>query len=296
MLEQKTHLASHIPNNLSLTIGSIVEYYSQTLTELGEFQCFATQPIKILIEKLPEKFQHILEIAEMPKIIEKTTYENLKLNTPPIKTLAPQKEATAVNSVDLSTIENLDDLREEIEKSCICELKAFATKTVFGDGNPLAKILVIGEAPGQEEDLAGVPFIGRSGDLLMNAFKSIALEREKNFFITNNIFWRPPGNRNPTQEEMDACKPFLAKIIEIINPEAIICIGSVAAQNVLSSEETISNLRNKVFPQAKSLNYIGKIFAIYHPSYLLRNPSKKYEMYKDLLFIKGNLSDSVINL
>ena len=274
---------------------TVVKYYAKTLADIGEFQTFARIPAKIEIEatlSLPE-VQQSPKTQPQPQQISQPMAKKPPQETPIAK--IPKKVASTIQNsvpnVNLESFTNLDDLKAELEKSCNCELKTYATKTVFGDGNPNAKILIIGEAPGQEEDIAGVPFIGRSGELLMNAFKSISLEREKNFYITNNIFWRPPGNRKPTDEEMDICRPYLAKIVEIINPTVIICVGSVAAQNVLQTEETISNMRNKVFLESIPLKYAGKIFAIYHPSYLLRNPSKKYDMYKDLLFIKEQIGE-----
>lgn len=279
---------------------TLVKYYSQALVDIGEFQTFARIPAKITIEAIP---QPPLQPSPQPQVQHKLPQPQQTLPQPMPKKppqevpSVPKKVASTVKNsipnVNLESITTLDALKEEVEKSCNCELKTYATKTVFGDGNPQAKILVIGEAPGQEEDLAGVPFIGRSGELLMNAFKSINLDRQTNFYITNNIFWRPPGNRKPTDEEMEICRPYLAKILEIINPKVIICVGSVAAQNVLKTEETISNLRNKVFLESIPLKYSGKIFAIYHPSYLLRNPSKKYDMYKDLLFIKETITEQI---
>lgn len=299
-------------------LGNFVEYYSQALVDIGEFQTFATVPSKIamktasVIQAKIESQQSAVQVVQhsvksqqsesqtpqtqntqqpqnqsqiQQQMAKKTT------QTPPTGVKSSPKTMINVPVVNLDAFTTLDDLKAELEKSCNCELKTYATKTVFGDGNSQAKILVIGEAPGQEEDLAGLPFIGRSGELLMNAFKSISLEREKNFYITNNIFWRPPGNRKPTDEEMEICRPYLAKIVEIIKPHAIICVGSVAAQNVLQTEETISSMRNKIYTQAKSFIYTGKIFAIYHPSYLLRNPSKKYDMYKDLLFIQEQIGE-----
>ena len=258
-------------------LNNIIQYYSNSMYEIGNFTQFGQKPTQIVEFNATQNASKAIEVQEVQK--------------PTIKSNSPQNQIITSNissskQDDLSNITTLEELALEVDKTCKCELKAFATKTVFGNGNPNAKILIIGEAPGQEEDLAGIPFIGRSGELLMNAFKSIKLEREKNFFITNNIFWRPPGNRKPTQEEMDSCKPYLIKMIKIIQPEVIICVGSIATQNVLGSQDTISNLRAKIFKEAKPLNFNGKIFAIYHPSYLLRNPSKKYEMYKDLLFIQ----------
>ena len=273
---------------------TLVKYYSQALVDIGEFQTFAKIPAKI--EQKPSQNQQTSQQTSQP-ITQQTLPQPMPKKPPQEVPSVPKKiTSTVKNSIpnlNLEAFTTLDALKEEVEKSCNCELKSYATKTVFGDGNPQAKILVIGEAPGQEEDLAGVPFIGRSGELLMNAFKSINLERQTNFYITNNIFWRPPGNRKPTDEEMEICRPYLAKIVEIVNPKVIICVGSVAAQNVLKTEETISNLRNKVFLESIPLNYTGKVFAIYHPSYLLRNPSKKYDMYKDLLFIKETITEQI---
>lgn len=279
---------------------TLVKYYSQALLDIGEFQTFARIPTKIELETIPQpqvqQNPHQPQQISQP-ITQQITHSMAKKLPQEIPSTVPKKVASTVKNsipnVNLDSFTTLDDLKEEVEKSCNCELKSYATKTVFGDGTPQAKILVIGEAPGQEEDLAGVPFIGRSGELLMNAFKSINLERQTNFYITNNIFWRPPGNRKPTDEEMEICRPYLAKIVEIVNPKVIICVGSVAAQNVLKTDETISNMRNKVFLESIPLNYTGKIFAIYHPSYLLRNPSKKYDMYKDLLFIKEAITEQI---
>jgi len=283
---------------------TLVKYYSQALVDIGEFQTFSRIPAKIELEKIKEATAQkpLQQNPPQPQqisqpITQQITHSMAKKPQQEVSSAVPKKITSTVKnsipSVNLHSFTTLDDLKEEVEKSCNCELKSYATKTVFGDGNPQAKILVIGEAPGQEEDLAGVPFIGRSGELLMNAFKSINLERQTNFYITNNIFWRPPGNRKPTDEEMEICRPYLAKIVEIINPTVIICVGSVAAQNVLKTEEIISNMRNKVFLESMPLKYTGKIFAIYHPSYLLRNPSKKYDMYKDLMFIKEQI-DSIL--
>jgi DNA polymerase len=262
-------------------LNNIVKYYSNSMYEIGNFTQFGQKPTQIVEFNATQNASKTIEVQEVQKPTIK--YTNSPQNQIITSNISSSKQD------DLSNITTLEELILEVDKTCKCELKAFATKTVFGNGNPNAKILIIGEAPGQEEDLAGIPFIGRSGELLMNAFKSIKLEREKNFFITNNIFWRPPGNRKPTQEEMDSCKPYLIKMIKIIQPEVVICVGSVATQNVLGSQDTISNLRAKIFNEAKPLNFNGKIFAIYHPSYLLRNPSKKYEMYKDLLFIKEQI-------
>lgn len=258
---------------------TLARYYANIMQNFGDIQIFMKQP---------EKIDHIAHLQfKKPEIVNNITppiYQNHTISEQKnIKTDKVIKITNTDTENTVSTINTLEELKQYTEMTPLCDIKKFATKTVFGDGNPHAKILIIGEAPGQEEDLAGIPFCGKSGELLMNAFACIKLERAKNFYITNNIFWRPPGNRKPTEEELLACKPILNRIVKIINPEIIICVGSVAIQNILQTEESISSLRKQ---ELSSQNYRQKIFAIYHPSYLLRNPSKKYEMYKDLLFIE----------
>ena len=258
----------------------IAKYYQKIMRHFGDVEAFSKlkplQNSEIDVKKTQK-------IEKKPQILVNLTPEKPKKEE---KTIANHGIFAEISN-DVAQISSLEDLKNYTQTKQICDIQKHATKIVFGDGNPNAKILVIGEAPGQEEDLAGVPFVGRSGELLMNAFASIKLERQKNFYITNNIFWRPPGNRKPTDEELLVCKPILNKIIEIIKPEFIICVGSVASQNILEVEDSISSLRQKTL---NAKNYTQQIFAVYHPSYLLRNPSKKYEMYKDLLFIEEKIS------
>lgn len=258
-------------------IVSFVKFYESLLQEMGDIQQFTAFPRQI---KIP---QNIITSEETKKVVVKeisATKENTTKNIIKI-------EKTHQNDA-IKNITTIEDLTKAIQSQSICDIQQFANKTVFVDGNPKAKILIIGEAPGQEEDEQGIPFCGRSGQLLMNAFASIGLQREKNIFITNSVFWRPPGNRNPYDSELNACKPFLEKLIEITEPEVVVCVGSVATQNILSTEDAISLMRGKIFTSKITLN--AKVFCVYHPSYLLRNPSKKYEMYKDLLTIKPHIS------
>lgn len=263
----------------------LAKYYVGIMKGFGDIQSFAAMPGKIedIVPLQTHKHEKPANVT-MPYILQES-------KAPTLTSVAIGKVSAAINpEVEnaVSTINTLEELQKYTEKAALCDIRKFATQTVFGDGNPNAKILVIGEAPGREEDLAGVPFCGQSGKLLMNAFSCIKLERAKNFYITNNIFWRPPGNRKPTEEELAACKPVLNGIIRIIDPKIIICVGAVAVQNILGSEQSVSSLRRK---ELSSPNYKQKIFAVYHPSYILRTPSKKYEMYKDLLFISEYITD-----
>ncbi len=271
----------------------LLRYYSKVLQSLGDVPMAHTP--KIINEQ--EKINTIATVVKND--IKKPTVQKPSLQCD-VKKIIPQRPAinniskskiesqNTTNAINLDNITTLEELKKKLDSIELCEIQQFATNTVFGDGNQDAKIIVIGEAPGQDEDEKGIPFCGRSGQLLMNAFASIGLSREKNFFITNNIFWRPPGNRKPSEEEVMTCKPFVKKISEIIRPEVIICVGAVASQNILETDQTISLMRGKQFNTTFGCDV--KVFCIYHPSYLLRNPSKKYEMYKDLVGILPHIS------
>lgn len=278
-------------------IQNMLEFYSKTMAEFGDVP-MSSRLVEVYQETHHNKKQTINhkpnsqnniadtshKIASKPSVNIMET-KQIKADSKPTTTLQP------IPQINLDSINTLDELKSIIQNTTVCDIQQFATNMVFGDGNPNAKILIIGEAPGQEEDEKGIPFCGRSGELLMNAFRSIKMERDSHFYITNNIFWRPPGNRKPTDEELLACKPYLGRIIEIIKPQVILCVGGVASMNVLETEESISILRKKTFNTAfpSGVAFQAKIHCIYHPSYLLRNPSKKYEMYQDLLHILPNI-------
>ncbi len=187
---------------------------------------------------------------------------------------------------------NLNEVKELLIKERsreLFELKRFAKQIVFGDGNENSKILIIGEAPGEEEDESGVPFCGRSGQLLMSAFKSISLERENDFYVTNTVFWRPLDNRKPKDVEISSCKPYLDKIIDILKPKIVILVGNIATSCILrKSQESFSQLIGNFYDVTISENNI-KVFPIYHPSYLLRSPSSKKILWKNLLLLKKYL-------
>ncbi len=185
---------------------------------------------------------------------------------------------------------NLAELKQVISTFEGCNLKKMATNTVFGDGNPDSKILVIGEAPGNEEDLQGIPFCGDSGQMLKDMFFAINLQKEQHFYITNTIFWRPPGNRQPTPEEIAICRPFLHKIIQLVQPKIIILIGATATNNVLQSSLPIGKVHGKI--QDFYPNYLSsaiKAVSLFHPSFLMRQPSKKKLVWRDLFNIKQHL-------
>ena len=183
--------------------------------------------------------------------------------------------------------QTLIELRQMVENFDGLSIKKTATNTVFADGNPDAGIMAIGEAPGANEDAEGIPFCGVSGKLLDQVFLSIGLDRSKNIYITNSIFWRPPGNRKPTAEENAVCLPLLEKHIALFKPKLILLIGSTAATSLLNSTETISRLRTKFYQyENRYLSSPIPVAAIFHPSYLLRQPLQKKTVWFDLLKIK----------
>ena len=197
---------------------------------------------------------------------------------------------------DLKNINSYQELQIYMETFSACDLSKTANNTVLGDGNINSKILVVGEAPGKEEDLAGKPFVGRSGMLLMAALKDIGLKRDgdnSNMFITNTVFWRPPGNRTPSEEELEICFPILTKIIELVSPKIILTVGEIPSKTLINNGKSISELRREDFK--RTFNFTKKeitvkIKALYHPAYLLRMPTQKLSLWKDLISIKKDLN------
>ncbi|HEX3500611.1 MAG TPA: uracil-DNA glycosylase [Stellaceae bacterium] len=170
-----------------------------------------------------------------------------------------------------------------------CALRQTATNTVFADGNPAARLMLIGEAPGGEEDRLGKPFVGRSGQLLDRMLAAIGIDRTA-AYITNVLYWRPPGNRKPTPAEIAACLPFVQRHIALVRPAVLVLCGGTAASTLLGTTEGITKLRGRWFDLAvDGLDRPVKTIATYHPSYLLRSPERKREAWRDLLTIQEEL-------
>ena len=181
----------------------------------------------------------------------------------------------------------LESLRIEVQNAKCCQLVRTRTKLVFGAGNPDAKLVFVGEAPGRDEDLQGLPFVGRAGQLLTKIIESIGLERS-DVYICNILKCRPPNNRNPFPTEILACEPYLVRQLEIIQPEIICALGKFAAQTLLKSQTPISQLRGKIF------DYHGiKLIPTFHPAYLLRNPGDKKLVWEDMKKIKRELKKDI---
>jgi uracil-DNA glycosylase family 4 len=202
---------------------------------------------------------------------------------------APEKAVQTASRM-AAEAQTLDELRAAVEAFDECALKKTATHTVFADGNPKARIMFVGEAPGADEDRQGLPFVGVSGQLLDRMVAAIGLDRTS-FYITNIVFWRPPGNRNPTTNEIAACLPFLERHIELVAPDVVVALGGPAAKTLLGRAEGITRLRGQ-WHSYSSPRLAAPIdaMALFHPAYLLRSPGHKREAWIDLLAIRDRLS------
>jgi DNA polymerase len=186
---------------------------------------------------------------------------------------------------ELAPHEELDQLRTDIGPLCVrCKLCNLGRRqVVFGVGNPRARLMFVGEAPGEDEDRQGEPFVGRAGQLLTRIIEAINLTRDQ-VYIANVIKCRPPGNRNPEPDEVSACEPFLFRQIEIIKPRVIVALGKFAAQCLLRTTDPITRMRGREF------EYRGAtLIPTFHPAYLLRNPSAKREVWEDMKKVRAIL-------
>ena len=184
---------------------------------------------------------------------------------------------------------NLGELHKLICNCQKCQLGSTRNKFVFGSGNPDADVMVIGEGPGADEDAQGLPFVGRAGKLLTDILKAIKFERDE-VFIANVVKCRPPGNRTPFPQEMEACMPYLKKQIALIKPKLILCLGLTAAQGLLKKKESLSSMRGKVFDFENV-----KVMVTFHPAALLRNPNWKRDCWEDVKKFRKLFDDLVLN-
>jgi uracil-DNA glycosylase family 4 len=206
---------------------------------------------------------------------------------PAIAPQAPDEAAMAARAAARSA-QSLEELRAILEKFDGCALKATASRLVFADGNPQSKIMFIGEAPGRDEDIEGLPFVGRSGKLLDRMLAAIGLDRTS-IYIANIVPWRPPGNRTPTPQETQICLPFILRQIELADPDILVCLGGPSAQTLLGIKEGITKSRGRWFTFTSGSREI-KAIATFHPAFLLRSPLQKRFAWRDMLAIKKALS------
>jgi uracil-DNA glycosylase len=197
----------------------------------------------------------------------------------------PEAVESRVGSPESNVVESLEAIREDIGECVRCKLCALGRKQiVFGVGNPNANLMFVGEAPGRDEDIQGIPFVGRAGQKLTQIIEAIGLKRE-DVYIANVIKCRPPENRNPEPDEVEQCEPFLFRQVDTIKPKVIVALGTFAAKSLLKSNESISRMRGRVF------EYRGaKLVPTFHPAFLLRNPSCRREVWEDMKKVRALLN------
>jgi uracil-DNA glycosylase family 4 len=233
-------------------------------------------------------------LAELPEnrfLNHANSLENLQISI--AKKTIPQTESapSSVQSASEFTemAKTISELRTTLENFEGCSLKNTAMNLVFGDGNKNADIMLIGEAPGADEDREGKPFAGLSGQLLDKMICSIGLERQ-NIYIANIIPWRPPGNRQPTPSEIAICLPFIKRHIELIDPKVLILVGGTSAKTLLEKKEGIMRLRGRWFNyQTNNDKTLIPALPILHPAFLLHSPSQKSNAWKDLISVRKKL-------
>jgi DNA polymerase len=231
-------------------------------------------------DRFPQQAANVAEEITLPKPDQKSQPQKAIPSraqpTPKLSVLSPGSGISLFDSVNKIAGDSLPKILAEIGDCTRCKLHRGRNKLVFGDGNPNAELVFIGEGPGRDEDAQGLPFVGRAGKLLNQMIEAMGLQR-KDVYICNVVKCRPPENRAPEKDEVEICSPFLLRQLDTIAPKVIVCLGSVAAQALLETNRGISNFRGQW------LEFRGrKLMATYHPAYLLRNPSAKGEVWKDL--------------
>jgi uracil-DNA glycosylase len=202
---------------------------------------------------------------------------------PPDPSVAAQSARALASSAD-----SLDALKAAMAAFEGCGLKGTANSLVFADGNPQARVMLVGEAPGSDEDRQGLPFVGRSGQLLDKMLSAIGLNRTS-VYISNIIPWRPPGNRTPTAEEAAVCVPFIKRHIALVRPAVLVCLGATPAKHLLGVETGITRLRG-TWMQYTDDGLDIAVLPTFHPAYLLRSPASKKQAWADLLALKARLA------
>ena len=238
-------------------------------------------------DRIPRQNASITEETTLPKSVQKTEPVKLTRTAPqpaPKSDLPPAAPTVSLfDSVNKVAGDSLPKILSDIGECTRCKLHRGRTKLVFGDGNPKADLVFVGEGPGRDEDAQGLPFVGRAGKLLTQMIEAMGLQRQ-DVYICNVVKCRPPENRTPERDEVETCSPFLLRQLDAISPKVIVCLGSVATQTLLETNRGISHFRGQW------LEFRGtKLMATYHPAYLLRNPSAKSEVWKDLQKVMAEL-------
>ena len=269
------------------TIRELLAFY----LEAGVDCALAEQPVNRLADPdlaaaTGEERPSLAEpVRAMPAIVSPAIVSPARAEPPPVPEAAIASAREAAR-----TAPSLEVLRELLEKFDGCALKSTATRLVFSDGNPRARVMFVGEAPGREEDIEGLPFVGRSGKLLDRMIGAIGLDRTS-VYIANVIPWRPPGNRTPTPQETQICLPFIQRQIELVNPDVLVTLGNPSTQTLLGTREGIMRTRGKWFDYDTGTRAI-RALPTFHPAYLLRSPSYKRLSWQDLRAIAKALEQA----
>jgi DNA polymerase len=262
--------------------------------EAGVDETIGEEPVDRFVAPPPARVtEPSLRVPTGLAAVERSEAAALRASGPLRPKLLLPEETLVQHAVSLaSNAASLASLRDVLGQFDGCPLKRTATNLVFGRGNPAARVVFVGEAPGAEEDVQGLPFVGPSGRLLDRILGSIGLT-PRDVFITNTVFWRPPGNRSPTSSETAACMPFLQRMLELIDPDVLVALGGPAATALLGRAESVGKLRGRWFSyQSPGLSRPASVIVTFHPAYLLRSPAQKRLAWRDFLAIKRKLAGS----
>src|SRR5215472_2106848 len=273
-----------IPENLQKKVADRLAFYQDLgIAPFYRDRCakgtFREEQQLQSIESAIHSTQTLREEPTLPKTFRKADLQKLMASTPPKVAPSPLPAPPApslFDAADKIVDDTLLRIREDLGECTRCKLHKHRHTIVFGDGNPKAELVFVGEGPGADEDAQGLPFVGRAGKLLTQMIEAMGLHR-KDVYICNVVKCRPPENRTPEDAEISTCSPFLLRQLEVIAPKVIVCLGAVAFKTLLKTNRGISQYRGQWLEFRSS-----RLMATYHPAYLLRNPNAKGEVWKDL--------------
>ena len=268
------------------TVQQLLTFY----LEAGVDCALTEEPVNRLSDPDLAPAAHQADAPKPPRSLPAATPAPTTIPAPRGEVAPPPEAAIASAREAARTAPTLEALRALLENFDGCALKFTATRMVFADGNPQARVMFVGEAPGREEDIEGLPFVGRSGKLLDRMIAAIGLDRSS-AYISNVIAWRPPGNRTPTPQETQICLPFIQRHIELVNPDVLVTLGNPSTQTLLSTRDGIMKTRGRWFDYDTGTRVI-KAIATFHPAYLLRSPSYKRMSWQDLRAIAKALEQA----
>jgi len=291
-INNREALQFYIENDLGEIFSEVAQNNFLLKEKITTEKKIFSQP-KIVENKLPNFFSApVLSSSQAISNLAIKAQNNANENSNEMEKFKSLNEILAQAKKLAAKAKNLAELREAVENFDGCNLKKMATNTVFCDGNSNSKVMVIGEAPGNHEDLQGIPFCGDSGKVLDEMFGAINMKRAENYYISNVIFWRPPGNRRPTDEELAICRPFVERHIELMQPEVLVLVGATAMTAILGINDPVTQIRGKFMDfSPKFLSKKIKTFTIFHPSYLMRQPMKKKVAWQDMLELEKFLAN-----